>query len=170
MIFTYEPVINALGELCKQHKDLGNGLDGKFFRFDTEFKDAMRNTAGFVMLLQPFEARLHGQNESSIYKTYTLGFSILKANEVGQHEDQMILTDDCETIAMQILSRIRYYTLNIEGTPTAFPHFSYTSITGKPIKLEADNRIGWDVTFEIHAMISMAFDTDDADEIWADLP
>ena len=166
MAFNRNDIIDGLEALCLAHTSLGTG---KFFRDYAEFQSKMRGTGGFCMLISPSKGRLNGQNESAIYKYETITFCINKPYQVGNYDQKQTILDDCEEIAMDIIKRIRHYSLALEGTPGLFANFKFQSVQFEEVDLEFDNRIGWDVSLEIFDQISLAWDPTDTTNRWSDV-
>ena len=167
MTLTISSAINALKALCAAHTSLGAT---KFFRTDLEFEEKMRSITGFTMLLNPIKGRLGGENEAQIYKYYTMGFAITKPVDVGSDDAIQTAVDDCELIAMNIMARMRQFSVAMEGTPQIFPFFKIKDVTFETTSLEFDNRMGFAVYFTVYDQVSLAWDATDAAGKWTDVP
>lgn len=161
-------IADMFTSLATNHASIG--IDN-FGRTLEEYLNKSRSINTYIMIMEPIIARLHGSNEAQIYRTYNVGFTIAHHWQPSEYDNQWTLMDACETIAIQMLARIRYYSESYaKNTPDIWQTFDYATVRMEPIYFENDQIVGMSCTFELQEFVSLAFDPDDPAEIWADLP
>lgn len=159
MDITFNTVSDALEEICKQHVLLGNGSDGKYHIFDSEYLQNVNNIESEIMVFQPLAFNLEGQSEAQPYKSARVEFSIFSPLiDLADYDTHAAKLETCEGIGRDVISRIRNYSNRMDPDVAVFDSFDFNTVEAFMLTLAGGNLIGWSFAFRLRSFIDISYD------------